>query len=46
MAALAANDPAGVGIVEPVGFAGGFFLCLFVSFVSISVQRLESGDSI
>ena len=45
LAAFALLNPGSVGTVELVGLSGGFFLFMLVYFVSISVQRLEDGDS-
>ncbi len=45
LAAFALLNPAGVGTIELVGLSGGFFVFMLVYFISISVQRLEDGDS-
>ncbi|ELZ25821.1 hypothetical protein [Natrinema limicola] len=46
MAAVAIIDPDGVGTVELVGLAGGFFVFMLVYFISVSVQRLEDGENV
>ncbi|AFO55491.1 MULTISPECIES: hypothetical protein [Natrinema] len=46
LATFARLNPDGVGTVELVGLAGGFFLFMLVYFIAISVQRLEDGDSV
>lgn len=45
MVAIAVINPEGVGTVELVGLSGGFLVFMLVYFISISVQRLEDGDS-
>jgi len=46
MAAVAIVDPDGVGTVELIGLAGGFFVFMLVYFISVSVQRLEDGENV
>ena len=46
MAAVAIIDPDGVGTVELIGLAGGFFVFMLVYFISVSVQRLEDGENV
>lgn len=46
LAAVAIIDPDGVGTVELVGLAGGFFVFMLVYFISVSVQRLEDGENV
>ncbi|WP_254532404.1 hypothetical protein [Natrinema gelatinilyticum] len=45
MVAIAVINPEGVGTIELVGLSGGFLVFMLVYFISISVQRLEDGDS-
>ena len=46
MGAVAIISPDGVGTVELVGLAGGFFVFMLVYFISVSVQRLEDGENV
>jgi len=46
MAAVAIIDPDGMGTVELIGLAGGFFVFMLVYFISVSVQRLEDGENV
>jgi len=46
LVAVAVIDPDGVGTVELVGLAGGFFVFMLVYFISVSVQRLEDSENV
>ncbi len=46
LAVLAVLNPGGVGARELTGLVVGFLLFMLVYFVSITVHRLEGGDSL